>query len=59
MGSLLVGYFVFEPDMSEDANLKIGEHKEVYEVSERFDGLLRDYKRMVSLARKSIVRLFV
>ena len=44
MGSLLIGYFVFEPDMSEDANLKIGEHKEVYEVSERFDGLLRAYK---------------
>lgn len=46
MGSLLIGYFVFEPDMSEDANLKIGEHKEVYEVSERFDGLLRAYKMM-------------
>lgn len=46
MGSLLIGYFVFEPDMSEDANLKIGEHKDVYEVSERFDGLLRAYKKM-------------
>ena len=46
MGFLLVGYFVIKPDMSEDANLKIGEYKEVYEVSERFDKLISDFIKM-------------
>ena len=43
---VIIGYFVLNPDLSEDANLKIGEYKDVYEVSERFNVVMNDYMVM-------------
>lgn len=43
---VIIGYFVLNPDLSEDANLKIGDYKDVYEVSERFNVVMNDYMVM-------------